>query len=93
MPYLLRFFYFAVLCSLWDLSSATGDQTWAQLRKRWSANHWATREAPRSLLYSNYSPHTIKPPLEEPQGTECCILCLHTFRLCIYVRKLRSTPD
>ena len=42
----------AVPCSLWDLSSLTGDQT-QDLRSKsmeWSSNHWTTREVPEVFI-------------------------------------------
>ena len=39
-----------LLCSLWDLSSQTWDQTCAPCITRWILNHWATREVPGWVL-------------------------------------------
>ena len=42
-----------VLCSMWDLSSLTRDQTCISCIARWILNHWTTREVPGSG-YSGY---------------------------------------
>lgn len=40
------FFFFAVLCSMQDLSSPTRDLTRAPLHWECSHNHWTVREIP-----------------------------------------------
>ena len=42
-------------CSIWDLSSLTGDQTWIPCIARWVPNHRTSREVPGISLVNSYS--------------------------------------
>ena len=42
--------FLAMLRGLWDLSSLTGDRTWALAVKAQSPNHWTARELPMLLV-------------------------------------------
>ena len=43
-----------MLCSLQDLSSPTGDRTWATAVKAPSPNHWNTREVHKPLFLTTF---------------------------------------
>lgn len=48
----ISFFFFAAVCSLWDLSSPTTDWTRAPASRVWSLNQWTTREIPYLYILS-----------------------------------------
>ena len=47
---LLFFKLLATLCSMWDLSSPTRDQTHAPAVEAWRLNHWTAREVPGVMM-------------------------------------------
>ena len=51
VPVYYCYYYLAELCSLWDLSSLTRDQTEAPAVKAPSPNPWTARELPVPIYY------------------------------------------
>ena len=47
--YLCFMFWLFWLRGMWGLSAPTRDWTWAPCIRRWSLNHWTTREIPAAL--------------------------------------------
>ena len=52
--FMYLFFFFAAVCSLWDLSSPTTDWTRAPASRVWSLNQWTTREIPYLYILKSF---------------------------------------